>query len=127
MVSVAAIAAYRKIKMTSARTVPGVVSGDREPPMGTKLKPGKFDCYANAEPDEPMFVLLARDQMAGFLTAIWSKVRVGDFEAATTVFETMLGEVLPRYEIEPDMDKSAEAIECAMAMFAWRKKNRPSP
>lgn len=29
--------------------------------MGTKNNPGAFDCYANAEPDEPMFVLLARD------------------------------------------------------------------
>lgn len=29
--------------------------------MGTKLNPGKFDCYQNALPDEPMFILLARD------------------------------------------------------------------
>ena len=26
--------------------------------MGTKNNPGKFDCYANAKPDEPLFVLL---------------------------------------------------------------------
>lgn len=94
--------------------------------MGTKNKPGKFDCYANAEPDEPMFVLLARDQMAGFLTSIWSKVRAGDVEAASAVFTRMLREVGPRYMQEPDMPKSGEAIECAMAMFEWRRKNRPS-
>lgn len=29
--------------------------------MGTKNNPGKFDCYDAALPDEPMFVLLARD------------------------------------------------------------------
>jgi hypothetical protein len=29
--------------------------------MGTKNQPGKFDtCYANADPDEPMFVLLGK-------------------------------------------------------------------
>ena len=26
-----------------------------------KENPGRFDCYANALPDEPMFVLLARE------------------------------------------------------------------
>lgn len=30
--------------------------------MGTKNNPGEFDCYANAAPDEPMFILLGRDQ-----------------------------------------------------------------
>ena len=93
--------------------------------MGTKNKPGQFDCYANAEPDEPMFVLLARDRLAPFLTSIWSKIRAGDFEAASVVFDKMVREVGPRYAIEPDMDKSGEAIECALAMFAWRKTNRP--
>lgn len=29
--------------------------------MGTKANPGKFDCYANAMPDEELFTLLARD------------------------------------------------------------------
>ncbi|HAW11807.1 MAG TPA: aspartate decarboxylase, partial [Chloroflexi bacterium] len=29
--------------------------------MGTKNNPGKFDCYDDAHPDEPMFVLLGRD------------------------------------------------------------------
>ena len=28
--------------------------------MGTKNNPGRFDCYGNAEPDEPIFVLLGR-------------------------------------------------------------------
>ena len=28
--------------------------------MATKEKLGQFDCYEKAEPDEPMFVLLAR-------------------------------------------------------------------
>lgn len=40
--------------------------------MGTKNDPGKFDCYSRAEPDEPMFVLLARDPIAAMLVALWA-------------------------------------------------------
>ena len=38
--------------------------------MGTKNNPGVFDCYANAEPDEPMFVLLGRDKDAATLVRL---------------------------------------------------------
>ena len=43
--------------------------------MGTKNNPGAFDCHAAAEPDEPMFVLLGRDPMAGLLVRLWAKMR----------------------------------------------------
>lgn len=43
--------------------------------MGTKDKPGAFDCYAKAEPDEPMFVLLGRDPLASLLVSVWADVR----------------------------------------------------
>ena len=39
--------------------------------MGTKNNPGTFDCYANAEGDEPMFVLLGRDKHAPTLVWLW--------------------------------------------------------
>lgn len=39
--------------------------------MGTKRNPGRFDCYANAEPDEPIFVLLGRDAAAGATVREW--------------------------------------------------------
>ena len=32
--------------------------------MGTKRNPATYDCYDKAEPDEPLFVLLARDAAA---------------------------------------------------------------
>lgn len=38
--------------------------------MGTKNNPGRYDCYANAEPDEPMFVLLGHDRHAATLVRI---------------------------------------------------------
>ncbi len=39
--------------------------------MGTKNNPGDFDCCLNAEDDEPMFVLLARDASAPDLVREW--------------------------------------------------------
>jgi hypothetical protein len=92
--------------------------------MGTKNIPGTFDCYANAEPDEPMFVLLGRDPLAPFLMSMWSKVRMGDLEAAGAVFTKMASEIAPRYHIAPDVDKANEALDCSFAMFAWRKEHR---
>lgn len=43
--------------------------------MGTKNNPGDYDCYDKAEPDEPMFVLLARDPLAPDLVDLWAKTR----------------------------------------------------
>jgi hypothetical protein len=69
--------------------------------MSTKNAPGKFDCYANAEPDEPMFVLLGRDPMAPMLVEQWGHMRVAAGE---------------------DPAKVAEADECARQMRAWLAK-----
>lgn len=69
--------------------------------MGTKLKPGKFDCYNNAEPDEPMFVLLGRDPLAPLLVELWADVR----------------SVLVKAEGETE--KVAEARHCAQMMRDW--------
>jgi len=63
--------------------------------MGTKNKPGKFDCYANARPDEPLFVLLGRDRHAAGLVRLWALLRAKDGE---------------------DPEKVAEALACADAM-----------
>ena len=63
--------------------------------MGTKNNPGDFDCYENAEPDEPMFILLGRDPIGPTLVDHWADAR----EA--------LGD---------DPAKVAEARECAEAM-----------
>lgn len=55
--------------------------------MGTKANPGRFDCYANAGPDEPLFVLLARDKHAPTLLWLWSALRALDGEDAAVVDE----------------------------------------
>lgn len=67
--------------------------------MGTKNNPGAFDCYANAEPDEPMFVLLGRDKHAPALVYLWAMLR--------------------EFDQEPP-DKVAEARDCVEAMIQWQ-------
>lgn len=74
--------------------------------MGTKNNPGKFDCYANAAPDEPMFILLARDPLAPILVEQWAALR-----------EHSAG----------NPSKVAEARQCAAAMRAYRHGEAPTP
>jgi hypothetical protein len=72
--------------------------------VGTKNNPDEFDCYANAEPDEPMFVLLARDPTAPSLLRWWVRMRKG----------------FGKHSAEQD----AQALAIADAMEAWREENR---
>ncbi len=74
--------------------------------MGTKNNPGAFDCYAHALPDEPMFVLLARDPHAPTAIRAWIAQRVGHGDTNTR--------------------KLAEAEECAKAMEKWREDRQLS-
>ena len=67
--------------------------------MGSKNNPGKFDCYANAEPDEPMFVLLGRDRHAPSLVWLWATLRELDQETP---------------------EKVAEARQCVVDMMVWQ-------
>lgn len=71
--------------------------------MGTKNNPGRFDCYANAELDEPMFILLGRDPTASIIVAAWCDLR------------TALGH-------PEDFRKIEDAAECADALRAWANK-----
>lgn len=67
--------------------------------MGTKNNPPpKFDCYAKAEPDEPMFVLLGRDPLASLLVGMWAEIR---------------------REMGEDPEQIAEADACSDAMLRW--------
>jgi hypothetical protein len=73
--------------------------------MGSKNNPGQFDCYANAEPDEPMFILLGRDKHAPTLVWLWATLRELDGE---------------------DAAKIAEARRCVSSMLTWLKdRDRP--
>ncbi len=71
--------------------------------MGTKNDPGPYDCLSKAEPDEPIFTLLARDPIAPATIRSWADRA----EAA--------GE-------KPE--KVQEARRCASQMEVWRRLNR---
>lgn len=77
--------------------------------MGTKQKPGRYDCYAKALPDEPMFVLLARDRSAPDVVEQWAGHRIAAIDAGRRP--------------EADRPMVVEAIQCATQMRLWRKAN----
>ena len=70
--------------------------------MGTKLNPGPFDCYVEADDDEPIFVLRAKDPLAPLLVRAWAGMRRG-----TT------------YGNARELTKRGEAMECADACETW--------
>lgn len=81
--------------------------------MGTKSKPGRFDCFGNLAEDEPYFVLCARDYTAAGLIEAWADIRA----------------MLIKFGLKPreDMAKVVEARNCAQAMREWREIHRPAP
>lgn len=80
--------------------------------MSTKNNPGPFDCYANAEPDEPMFILLGRDRHAAAVVRHWVQLRMTE----SIVF------------MQPNNTaKLIEARQCADAMDQWRDKITMAP
>lgn len=74
--------------------------------MGTKANPGQYDCYASLEPDEPYFLLAARDPMAPALVRNWAMMRQQQVEQGIKPSE--------------DMAKAVEARQCAAQMEIWR-------
>lgn len=75
--------------------------------MSTKNNPSKIsDCYANADPDEPMFVLLGRDKHAPQLVEMWARQRATEGE---------------------DPAKVEEALKCAKAMRRYRYERKGTP
>lgn len=95
--------------------------------MGTKNNPSQFDGYDKADPDEPMFVLLARDPQGSDFTILWAALRAKDMTGAQSIFERMKRRAQDRHATprKPgDADKICEAVNCAEAMKDWRKENR---
>lgn len=92
--------------------------------MATKENPGKFDCYANAKEDEPMFVLLARDPLAPAIVRAWRYLRAGMLAEAMLILET--GAAALKHAGKTPLpllsDKLKEADACATSMEFWRAK-----
>jgi hypothetical protein len=77
--------------------------------MATKSNPGKFDCYKTALPDEPMFVLLARDPDFSRLVREWMHRRHRD--------------ILCGDRPDTDIELVQQAGQCAMDGENWRRRN----
>src|SRR5262245_17875525 len=77
--------------------------------MGTKLNPGKFDCYDKALPDEPRFTILARDPDFFDFVSAWAQRRQMKVDC---------GDRPPE-----DQAKVDEAYQCAEDGQRWRREN----
>lgn len=77
--------------------------------MSTKAQELESGCFAAALPDEPMFVLLARDSEAPHHAREWAYKRNRDIVKG----------LRPR----ADMAKVNEALDCAEEMERWRLAN----
>lgn len=78
--------------------------------MGTKSDPGAYDCYAKAAPDEPMFVLLARDPDAAILVNLWADLREHRIEMGS--------------KPASDLAMVDEARDCARRMRSWYQRRQ---
>lgn len=78
--------------------------------MSSKLNPGDYDCYAKAEPDEPMFILLGRDRDASTMVKMWAFLRMEQIAMG----------------LRPESDRAqvSEAMRCATEMEIWARDRR---
>lgn len=90
--------------------------------MGTKNNPAPNDCYAKALPDEPMFVLLARDPAAPDTVRAWVKFRA-QVEGNDKRLETGISVEDLRTKNAAFSELQHEALRCADAMENWRSSN----
>lgn len=74
--------------------------------MATKTNPGKFDCYTKAAPNEPMFILLARDPTAPQLVGLWAETYLRKKQRLGTCDSSV-------------EEKFEEAMACAKSMRDW--------
>lgn len=72
--------------------------------MGTKNNPGKYDCYAKLEPDEPYFLLRGKDPIGWLIVKLWIAMRI-----------TMADDLIPAAY----GDKLNEAKDTAARMKEW--------
>lgn len=77
--------------------------------MGTKNDPGTYDCWAAALPDEPVFILLARDPNFAHHVNDWARRRL----------EAIVCGDRPN----DDYAKVTEAQQTAVAGAWWRRDN----
>lgn len=86
--------------------------------MATKNNPGKFDCYAAAGNDEPIFILRANDPLAPVLVHMWALARRHEAGALSVVFQRLLDRAFAEHE--RCGEKEHEAFKCVREMEAFK-------
>ena len=79
--------------------------------MGTKEKPGQFDCYETLAPDEPFFVLKGSDPSAALGVLMWAEL----YRERKQRAGAWTPQAVARY---------CEAHEVANAMYAYRARQQ---
>jgi hypothetical protein len=84
--------------------------------MSTKLNPGLFDCYAKLEPNEPFFLLMGRDPLAGTLVRAWA----GGCELRLQSHRERVGDdKVPAVYVAHEQAKISQARAAADQMEGW--------
>lgn len=89
--------------------------------MATKNNPGKYDCYAKLDGDEPYFLFRAKDPVGHDFVEAWRCIRAGNIGGAIDCMWN--ASFALRDSGKPllplDSEKSQEATDCAKAMKEW--------
>lgn len=88
--------------------------------MGTKNSPSIYDCLEKAGPDEPLFILLARDPCAAPLVKAWAHLRNRDFKKAMQALIDADDAVHEQNKQTSD-EKIKEALKVANDMAAFKR------
>lgn len=89
--------------------------------MGTRNNPGRYDCYARAEDDEPLFTLLGRDPQGANLVHMWIMLRNKDAQGARRLLEKMIVTADQQPYKPTNAAKVVEAINCADHMRVFHE------
>jgi len=91
--------------------------------MGTKTNPGNYDCYAKADPNEPIFTLRGKDPIAPYLVEIWVATRRGEFGKARQLIQDAAFDAGVLERVSDDgYHKLDEALDCARSMRDWHSQ-----
>jgi hypothetical protein len=91
--------------------------------MSSKTDPSQFDAYSKAEPDEPVFTLLARDPVAPPLIEAWAYLRSGQIGAAEIAFKAAMDaatHIAPQMPGEAQIRSAFEVAEESRAYLRAR-------
>jgi hypothetical protein len=99
----------------------------RRPDYGSRKNPSPYDGMARVFPDEPYFLVRAKDPLAPALVELHAYIGAGQTGAARAKLEEILQAVgdAPRPPHPQDSPKHREAFLIAQAMEAWQRHRLP--